>query len=180
MSAAVELIAEVGWGRITTRAGAERAGLPHGAVSYHFRGQQELLIQASLSTFERAFPIAEFEALSTVEDLLALIAAEFAGGEAADSRLAGLMMESMREADRDDVLRERLADMTGAYRRLMTEVLRVDQERGVMFAGTSAQGIAALLAAAGDGLVLHAILDPTLDVGSALEALQQVLRVGAR
>ena len=45
MAAAAELIAELGWGRVTTRAVAERAGLPHGAVSYHFRGKQELLTE---------------------------------------------------------------------------------------------------------------------------------------
>ena len=33
MAAAAELIAELGWGRVTTRAVAERAGLPHGAVA---------------------------------------------------------------------------------------------------------------------------------------------------
>ncbi len=36
LDAAAELIAERGWGQVTTRAIAERAGLPHGTVSYHF------------------------------------------------------------------------------------------------------------------------------------------------
>ncbi|HEX3814380.1 MAG TPA: helix-turn-helix domain-containing protein, partial [Mycobacteriales bacterium] len=47
MAAAAELIAELGWGRVTTRAVAERAGLPHGSVSYHFRGKQDLLIESA-------------------------------------------------------------------------------------------------------------------------------------
>ena len=56
MAAAAELIAELGWGRVTTRAVADRAGLPHGTVSYHFRGKQELLTDASLHAFQRAVP----------------------------------------------------------------------------------------------------------------------------
>ena len=57
MTAAAELIAELGWGRVTTRAVAERAELPHGAVSYHFRGKQELLAEAALHAFQQAIPV---------------------------------------------------------------------------------------------------------------------------
>ncbi len=45
--------------RVRTRAVAERAGLPHGAVSYHFRGKQELLTEAALYTFAQAIPLAD-------------------------------------------------------------------------------------------------------------------------
>ena len=57
MAAAAELIAELGWGRVTTRAVADARGLPHGSVSYHFRGKQELLIEAALDAFQRAMPV---------------------------------------------------------------------------------------------------------------------------
>src|SRR2546423_14729759 len=76
MAAAAELIAELGWGRVTTRAVAERAGLPHGTVSYHFRGKQELLSEAALHAFERAMPIEEFAALRTLDDFLGFVMAE--------------------------------------------------------------------------------------------------------
>src|ERR1051326_5901856 len=82
MTAAAELIAELGWGRVTTRAVAERAGLPHGAVSYHFRGKQELLIEAAMFTFARAIPADEFAALASVEDLIRLMSAEVADRDA--------------------------------------------------------------------------------------------------
>ncbi len=58
-----------------TRAVAERAGLPHGTVSYHFRGKQELLTEAALNTVERMFPIEELEAVETLEDLTGLVQA---------------------------------------------------------------------------------------------------------
>jgi AcrR family transcriptional regulator len=176
MSAAGELIAEVGWGRVTTRAVAERADLPHGAVSYHFRGKQELLIEAAMHAFEQALPIEQFEALETVDDLLGLIGAEVGDREAIDPHVSRLMLEAMREAEREPVLRHRLGGMLRRYRETMVELVRADQERGAMSAGASPEAIATLLGAVGDGLLLHALLDPELDVPGAVAALRALLQ----
>ncbi len=173
MRAAAELIAEAGWGRVTTRAMAARAGLPHGSVSYHFRGKQELLIEAALDAFQRAIPLAEFEKRGTVDDLLELVAAELGG--AMDSVLSRLMLEAMREAERDPALRERMGALLGEYRRLMVDAVRADQRRGIVFDGAPADAIATLVGAAGDGLLLHVVLDPGLDVAAAVEALRALL-----
>ena len=116
MAAAAELIAEIGWGRVTTRAVAERAGLPHGAVSYHFRGKQELLIEAAMFAFARAVPEDEFGALAGVEDLIGFIAAEVADRDAIDPVLSRLMFEAMGEAERDPALRERMGAMLAVPR----------------------------------------------------------------
>lgn len=175
MTAAAELIAELGWGRVTTRAVAERAGLPHGTVSYHFRGKQELLAEAALHAFQREISIAGFQALETVDDLVGLIAAEVADRDAIDPVLSRLMLEAMREAERDPLLRERLGALLGAYRELMVETVQADQERGAVFAGAPPEAIATLLGAVGDGLLLHALLDPELDIAAAVEALRAML-----
>ncbi len=178
MSAAAELIAEVGWGRVTTRAIAARAGLPHGAVSYHFRGKQELLIEAALHAFEQALPISAFQAMSTIGEILDLIEAEVGDRDAIDPLLSGLMMEAMREAGRDEALRERLGAMLAVYRRVMVDVVSADQRSGATLTGPSAEAIATLLAAVGDGLLLHAILDPGLDPAAAVEALRAAFGSG--
>ena len=178
MGAAAELIAELGWGRVTTRAVAERAGLPHGAVSYHFRGKQELLAEAALHAFQQAVPADHFAALKTVDDLIGLIVAEVGDPDTIDPVLSRLMLEAMREAERDPELRERMGAMLGSYRRLMVETVRADQERGAVFDGAPPEAIATVLAALGDGLLLHVLLDPELDVAAAIEALRALL--GAR
>lgn len=175
MTAAAELIAELGWGRVTTRSVAERAGLPHGAVSYHFRGKQELLIEAAMFTFARAIPADEFAALAGVEDFIGLVSAEVADRDAIDPVLSRLMFEAMREAERDPVLRERMASMLARYRELMIATVRAGQERGTIFTGAPASAIATLLGAVGDGLLLQALLDPELDVHAALNALRALL-----
>ena len=176
--AAAELIAEVGWGRVTTRAVAERAGLPHGAVSYHFCGKQELLIEACLEAFGQAMPFEEFTALGGVGDLVDMIEAQLTQGLAANVALTRLMFEAMREAERDDVLRARLAAMIGDYRAAVAGIVRADQERGVLPAHLSAEGVATLVTSVGDGLLLHALLDPGLEVTGALTALRSLLAAG--
>jgi AcrR family transcriptional regulator len=175
MEAAAELIAELGWGRVTTRAVAERAELPHGAVSYHFRGKQELLTEAALHAFQQAIPLGQFAALATVGDLIELIAAETADPDAISPVLSRLMLEAMREAERDPQLRERMGELLGAYRRMMVDAVRADQERGAVFDGAPPEAIATLLGAVGDGLLLHALLDPGLDIAGAVEALRALL-----
>lgn len=175
MAAAAELIAELGWGRVTTRAVAERAGLPHGAVSYHFRGKQELLTEAAMFAFARAIPEDEFAALAGVEDLIGLIATEVADRDAIDPVLSRVMFEGVREAERDAALRERMGAMLTRYRELMVLAVRAEQQRGAIFADAPADAIATLLGAVGDGLWLHALLDPGLDVHAALNALRALL-----
>lgn len=175
MAAAAELIAELGWGRVTTRAVAERAGLPHGSVSYHFRGKQELLTEAAMFAFARAVPPEEFAALDGVEGLIGLIAAEVADRDAIDPVLSRLMFEAMREAERNPALRERMGTMLALYREMMVQAVRAEQQRGTVFAGAPADAIATLLGAVGDGLLLHALLDPGLDVQAALDALRALL-----
>jgi AcrR family transcriptional regulator len=176
MAAAAQLIAERGWGRVTTRAVAERAGLPHGAVSYHFRGKQELLTQAALDAFEQALPADQFAALNTVEDLLDVILAEIGAVGTMDPVLSRLMLETMREAERDPLLRERMGALLSRYRAMIVEIVRADQRRGNLAASLSPDGTATLLGAVGDGLLLHALLDPGLDVAAAVGAVRALIR----
>jgi AcrR family transcriptional regulator len=171
MGAAAELIAELGWGRVTTLAVAERAGLPYGAVSYHFRGKQELLIDATMFAFERALPAEEFAARVTVSGLIELIGSEVADREAIDPVTSRLMFEAMREAERDETLRVRMGAMLNRYRQLMIDTVTADQGRGAVSVAAPADALATLLAAVGDGLLLHALIDPDLDVRAALDAL---------
>lgn len=171
MAAAAQLIAELGWGRVTTRAVAERAGLPHGSVSYHFRGKQELLVEAALHAFAESLPAETFSAMRSVDDLLSLIRAEIGDVERIDPVLSRLMFETMGEAERDPLLRERMGALMGGYRSLLAEVIRSDQRRGTLPAEVPADALATLLAAVGDGLLMHALLDSELDVAAALDAL---------
>jgi AcrR family transcriptional regulator len=175
LRAAAELIAELGWGRVTTRAVAERAGLPHGTVSYHFRGKQELLIEAALVTIEQAFSREELQHLRSVADVLEISAARITDLDAVDPVLSELVIDAMLEARRNPALRERMGAMTVDFRRLLTELVSTEQEHGAISNQAPAAALATLILAAGDGLFLNAMLDPELDVTEALDALRKLL-----
>jgi AcrR family transcriptional regulator len=175
LQAAGQLIAEFGWGRVTTRSVAERAGLPHGAVSYHFSGKQELLSDAAVLVFEQAFPIAELEALGSLEDALALMERWMGEAESGDLLVAEVGVEAILESSRDPVLREQVDALLRSYRAVLAELARREVAAGTSFGGASPQAVATLVAAAADGLFLHARLDPELDSAGAMAALRSLL-----
>ncbi len=180
LRAAADLVVELGWGRVTTRAIAERADLPHGTVSYHFNSKQELLIDAVLRAVEDVFPIAMIRELNSVTELVALIAATLTSCNALDSVETRVLMESMREAGREPLLRKRLADLLSDYRQALEELIRNDQGHSNLKPGLTPSALAMLLSALGDGLLLHLIVDPELDVGEAVKALGSLLGVNLR
>jgi AcrR family transcriptional regulator len=144
-------------------------------VSYHFRGKQELLIEAALAAFRREMPVAAFEALDTIDALLGMIEAELGDPEAIDPVVSRLMLEAMREAEREPLLRERMGGMLREYRELMVRTVRAEQERGRAFDGAPPEAIATLLGAMGDGLLMHVLLDRDVDVAGAVAAMRTLL-----
>ena len=175
LRAAAELIAEVGWGRVTTRAVATRAGLPHGTVSYHFHGKQELLTEAALDTFVRAFPVDQLHALATLPDLVSPFEPWMGEPEDADPVVARVGIEAMLESERNPLLRERLGALLREFREAVADLARAAQASGNAPAGVSPEALATLIGAIGDGLFLHARLDPDLDAKAALSVLRQLL-----
>jgi len=73
------------------------------------------------------------------------------------------------------VLRRRLAELMGRYREAMTDLVANSQRGRTTKVHTDPAGLAVLLAAIGDGLFLHARIDPELDTGAALTALRDLL-----
>ncbi len=175
LDAAAGLVAECGWGRVTTRAVAERAGLPHGTVSYHFAGKQALLAEAALDLVERSFPLESVRAADGLAGLVSLMR-DWAGAASAVDRVSGgVLMEAMREAGRDPGVRERLVGLLADYRQAVVDLARADQRTGAVAPRVDPVGLATLLAAVGDGLLLHAMLDPHVDLAGAVEVLGVLL-----
>jgi AcrR family transcriptional regulator len=166
--AAAELIGELGWGSVTTRAVAERAGVPHGAVGYHFEGREALLREAAVRALEEllALPVTLASNVASLTDLMRGTLEWYASGGLQQGTVA-LLMEALRQADRDDRLREPLARMLGDYRVALTGLIERDQARGAMREDVNAEGLAMVISATIDGLVAHARLDPDLDLPAA-------------
>jgi AcrR family transcriptional regulator len=157
LRAAAELIPELGWGGVTTRKVAARAGVRPGVVHYHFVSVSDLLSQTAVHVAREA--LAEsFRALDSAPDvasgldhLLATI-----DSYTHDDPAALVLTESFLAATRDETLRLQLRDLFDEFRGQLAAWLRRHA------AGTDTDATAAVLAAALDGVFLHRALDPSL------------------
>ncbi|MGW4774648.1 TetR/AcrR family transcriptional regulator [Nocardia sp. NPDC004278] len=156
MAAAVELIAETGWGAVTTRMVAERAGVRPGLVHYHFPSVTDLLIDASLQLARTEYDTVMTGVLATsgpaamTQMLIAI------GSYTGTDTATVAMSEMMLAATRHERLRIELGRFVAEARAAMTAWLR---EQG---ATVDPEATAAVVLALVDGLILHRLIDPTL------------------
>jgi AcrR family transcriptional regulator len=177
LEATVALIGELGWGQVTMRKIAARAGVPHGAISYHFQGKDDLLRKAAVSGTLRALaePLAMARAAGGIQEMVEGTLGWFMSGGLQDPSVA-LLLETARQSTRDPALREPLAAEMRKFRAALTELVQQGQESGHVNRDAPASGVATMVAALLDGLLLHLILDPELDLQDAADAVRTLLR----
>ncbi|SDF78851.1 transcriptional regulator, TetR family [Lentzea fradiae] len=156
LDAAAALVGETGWGAVTTRLVAERAGVNPALVHYHFSSVQELLATAALRVAERllAESAGALSGLGPAEGIERLFE-ELSRYTGVDPESL-LLAEAFLAAHRLPRLRDGLSVLVGQFRTRVAEWLRA---AGV----EDADGVALLLGAAIDGLVLHRALDESVD-----------------
>jgi AcrR family transcriptional regulator len=167
LAAAVALIVERGWGGVSTRVLAERAGLAPGLVHYHFASLPALLAEAAVGAMRTAVAALDRDQASdgaeTVDLLLAAV--DHYTGQDPTSLL---FVETYLAATRDEELRRAVAGVLAGVRdRLATRLA----DHGV----PDARGTAAVLAAAVDGILLHRALDPTLTAATVAPVLRRLV-----
>ncbi|WP_197429694.1 TetR/AcrR family transcriptional regulator [Auraticoccus cholistanensis] len=171
LQAAGELIAELGWGRVSTRLVAERAGVRPGVVHYHFASQQQLLTEAATAVLS-GFVSQALVALSELDDVrsgLAGLVGSLAGlGPGQPAHL--LFTETYLAASRDEAVAAALSGVLADFRTELTRWLRAG---GVPAA--EAGDLAALLGAALDGIALHRVLDPALPLHRLADLLGRLV-----
>ncbi|MGK5631276.1 TetR/AcrR family transcriptional regulator [Streptomyces sp. URMC 123] len=170
LDAAAQLIAEHGWGGVTTRKVAERAALRPGLVHYHFASIDDLLIEAALDCARRE--------ISGVVGLLAEAPDGPTGLERALQALTGygaqdpetvVFSEMLLAATRHERLRVELAGLLRDCRSAVADWLW--ESAGV----ADPEPTAAVLLAVIDGLMLHRLIDPSL---TALPVAAPLRRLG--
>lgn len=169
MAAAAELIAERGWGAVSTRTVAERAGVSSSVVHYHFPSVQALLRQASLAGMRTSVEqvgmvlSSTATAAATLEAMLAAIGA-FTGTDPA-SRLA---MEAYLAASRDEELRDGITQVLDDFKAQLAQRFRIQQV-------ADPDATAAVVAATLDGLLLHRGLGAVADPEAAATVLHRLI-----
>ena len=175
LHAAAELIVEVGWGAVSTRAVAQRAGVPAGAVHYHFSSVPALL-RAAVAPVLAALAGELTAELSAATDVPAGIRrmVEVVAGQPVRPAATVLIGEVFLQASRDAALRDEVSAVLAGIR---LEVTRWLAGHGH---GERAAPVATVLTAALDALGMHRALDPDLDLTGAEAALTALAERGPR
>lgn len=185
LDAAAQLIVEDGWGAVTTRRVADRAGLRPGLVHYHFRTVTDLLIEASLASARRELNAA-VEALSHADDPAQGITEvlEMLSSYSSSDPATVLFSEMLLASTRLERLRSELSRLLAEWRTTVADWLRAaNASRGTGSSqsadpaddGGDLEATAVLLGAALDGLVLHRLIDPSLAGISVTQPLARLV-----
>lgn len=168
LTAATELIPEVGWNAVTTRSVAARAGVRPGLVHYHFASLADLLRTAATEVFAEALGGPLQAMVATEEPTEGLMAAlRTMDGYHGDDPVSLLLVEAYLAAIRDPALHETVARLLERTRTAIADWL----ER----LGTpQPEAVAELLCAFFDGLVLHRALAPVPTSDAYLEPLRRL------
>ncbi|MFI6595987.1 TetR/AcrR family transcriptional regulator [Nonomuraea sp. NPDC050536] len=173
VEAGVDLLCENGWPAVTTRAVAERAGTNPGLIHYHFGGLPglhaaiagragDLVIGPVVSTFADALD--QGVAVATMRALLP--------HTTDDERAMRLAVELIAGATRDPALGEVLKDQ---LRQVRTEFAQRLRRLHPTWPARRPDGVATLVTALIDGLVLHYMVDPALPLDDAFAVLRDLL-----
>lgn len=179
VAATIDVVAERGWDAATTRRIAARAGSKQALINYHFGSKEGLLRAAAEAALQEGFqgPLdAMLAAPSFVEGCMALVHALAAFDEG--EPIVRFATEALARAPRDPVLRQTMATLLAELRLGIADGVAEAQRRGEVPASLDPKGTALLLAGIFDGLGLHLLVDPTLDVDAAAGTVRQLLTGG--
>lgn len=168
LGAARDLIAELGWNRVTTRKVAERAGVNNALVHYYFGTKRALLLQAATDALmnEIGGPLQALLGGAALRQGVAEAIAwmERVGPSHTATRI---VVEMMLQAVHDPALQETSRNMLQDFRHVVEAAAEAQGWKPA-----EAAGLAIVLAALLDGLYLHVLLEPELDLEAAAQALR--------
>lgn len=172
LEAAAACIGELGWGQVRTREIARRAGVRVALVHYHFGSKDGLMVAAARHTLRAALGESEraLARASTVAEALEAIVGLVASLDP-HSQDARALTEITLAASRDPRLQELSRAMLDRFRVELERVVGLSQRAGRIRDDQDAGATAAVIAALLDGLLLHRLVDPDLDLDRVRSAL---------
>ncbi|MFB4310118.1 TetR/AcrR family transcriptional regulator [Actinomadura sp. GTD37] len=177
LEAAVAVMAESGWAAVTSRVVADRARANNALVHYYFGSVDALRRAAVMHAVEKELE-GPVEAILRAEDALAGVADAVRELVDRGPGTAGqrVMVEAMLHGLRDDELRAETERQIRMFRDLLEAGLAANQEAGLLRPDADPRGLAVVLAALMDGLLMHVLIDPETGAGDATAGLLALLR----
>lgn len=176
IAAAQEEIAHRGWGGVRTRGIAGRAGVNSALVHYHFGSLDDLKHRALEAALESvadetiASALTAATAAGTVRQI-----GEAMGATRVESAQWRVLTEAFLQAPREPLVAEAMLRLIDGYRQVAVARLDAAVEQGEIPADTDTEGLAGALLALLDGVALHQMMIPDLDVSRIVEAFAALL-----
>jgi AcrR family transcriptional regulator len=146
----------------TSRTIAAMSGVNLGGITYHFGSKDELVAQALLeairSWIEPAVEALRRDAPPAARMVEAVQALQSTFDHARD--LLPVYLEALVHSNRSDSLRRGVESLLGQLRGFLADQIHELRETGFLPAWVDPPAMASLLLATGDGLALHAAIDP--------------------
>lgn len=171
LDATVDLLIEHGWRDVTTRQVAERAEVNNALVHYHFGSKRALFLAAAGPVLERVFTEIAGDLLEAPDLAYGTrsVLARLAEVDPDDPHVRAVA-EIGVQAVRDEALRDATADTLRQARLAVAE-----RERAHGVPAQRAMGRAALILALLDGVLIHRLIDPAIDLDQIATALEPLL-----
>jgi len=168
LTAARDLIVEQGWSSVSSRAISARAGINLALINYHFAGKKNLLeamVDRAVTEITTSYIPAE-----AGSDLSSFMSSSLrmVPGMVKDPNVRVLAM-AMLEATCDEEIASAVKRNLSAFRRLIEDIAHANG-----LPDSKVSGLATLLAALLDGIMLHFLLDPTTDIEDAAETFKDL------
>lgn len=165
-------VAEVGIAGSTFERVAGKAGVSRGLLHYYFGTKERLLVEVVRRDTEQRVEqlVAMMREARTPDELIAAMSVSFDHYVSETQDFVSMVPELYVAARNSPELKRELGALYSTARRELVRVLREKQEEGVIRLRFDAEATFAYMAAAGEGLAVQRLIDPTLPVASAIEA----------
>jgi AcrR family transcriptional regulator len=179
LDAALQVLASHGVARATSREIASAAGVNLQAITYHFGSKDELVAQALVHAVRRWVEPAQVALAGVGEDPVGRLLAAVQVLQEVLVQARGYFpayAEALAAAPRNEAVRAEIVGLLRDLRDGLAAGIRELREAGLVAGWVDAESMAALVVAAGDGFVLHSMLDPQgLPVERTLGQVVQLL-----
>ncbi|WUI03168.1 TetR family transcriptional regulator C-terminal domain-containing protein [Spirillospora sp. NBC_00431] len=177
LEAAVEVMGESGWSAVTSRVVAERARANNALVHYYF-GSVDALRRAAVTHAVEKELEGPVEAILRAENVLDGVTAAIAGLVERGPGTAGqrVLVEALTQGLRDEELRAETTRQIRTFRELLAARLTEGRAAGLLRADADPAGLAVVIGALLDGMLLHVLIDPGTDAAGASAGLLALLR----
>lgn len=178
LGAALACFARNGFHETTIQDISREAGLSHGAIYRYFPSKEDMVEAASrrdrvarAGRFEKAE--AGHRPLEAIDRLLVSYIGDAATPEGSSAQLRAVVFgEGVRNPKVNESIRATWHEVLG----LIGAMVRRGQEAGEINPGLDADGVARVVAALRDGLLVHQAIDPTVDAEACAQVVSALLR----